>query len=246
MERLKNKKAVITGGNSGIGLATARAFVREGAKVLIAGRNQETLDQAVAELGVDAVGVKADVSRNDELDQIFDKARERFGTLDVVLINAGVFKSASLSTVTEEYFDEVVSVNFKGALFTAQKALSLLRAGGTLIFTTSMANVLGIPELSVYSATKAAVRSMVRTLAAELAPQGIRVNAISPGPIDTPVWDRIGVTKDQLKKRTSSAVPMGRPGKPEEIAEALVFLASDESSFMTGSEIAIDGGRAQI
>ena len=246
MERLKNKKAVITGGNSGIGLAAARAFVREGAKVLLAGRNQETLDQAVAELGVDAVGVKADVSRNDELDQIFDKARECFGTLDVVLINAGVFSRASLSAVTEEYFDEVVSINFKGALFTAQKALPLMGAGGTLIFTTSIANVLGIPELSVYSATKAAVRSMVRSLAAELAPQGIRVNTVAPGPIETPVWERIGVTKEQLEKRTSSAVPMGRPGQPEEIAEAFVYLASDESSYMTGSEIFIDGGRAQV
>jgi NAD(P)-dependent dehydrogenase (short-subunit alcohol dehydrogenase family) len=246
MERLKNKKAVITGGNSGIGLATARAFVREGAKVLISGRNQVTLNQAVSDLGVEAVGVKADVSRNDGLDLIFDKARECFGTLDVVLVNAGIFKSASLSAITEEYFDEIVSVNFKGALFTAQKALPLLGAGGTMIFTTSMANKLGIPELSVYSATKAAVRSMVRTLAAELAPQGIRVNAVAPGPIETPVWDRIGVTKEQLEERTRSAVPMGRPGQPEEIAEALVFLASDESSYMTGSEIFVDGGRAQV
>ncbi len=246
MERLENKKAVITGGNSGIGLAAARAFVREGAKVLIAGRNQETLDQAVADLGVDAVGVKADVSRSDGLDLVFDKARECFGTLDVVFINAGVYEKASLSALTEDHFDEVVSVNFKGALFTAQKALPLMGAGGTLIFTTSMANVVGLPDQSVYSATKAAVRSMVRTLAAELAPQGIRVNAISPGPIDTPVWGRIGVTRDQLEERTASTVPMGRPGQPEEIAEALVFMASDESSFMTGSEIAIDGGRAQV
>ena len=246
MDRLKNKKAVITGGNSGIGLAAARAFVREGAQVLLTGRAQKMLDQAVASLGAEAFGVKADIRRNEEIDRIFNKARECFGTLDVVVVNAGVAPRAPLPAITEEHFNEVVSVNFKGALFTAQKALPLLGKGGSLIFTTGAADELGIPGSAVYSATKAAVRSMVRTMAAELAPRGIRVNAISPGPVETPIWERMGVSQAQLDDRIVPTIPMGRLGKPEEIAEAFVFLASNESSYMTGSEIFIDGGKAQV
>lgn len=246
MDRLQNKKTVVTGGNSGIGLAVARAFVREGARVLISGRSRETVDGAVADIGRDITGVVADVSRNEDLDRLFGKARDLFGGLDVMVVNAGVSPRAPLPDVTEEHFDEIVSINFKGALFTAQKALPLLGAGGSLIFTTSAASELGLPGATVYSATKAAVRSMVRTMAAELSPQGIRVNAISPGPTETPVWGRMGVPEDVREKTVISRVPMGRIAQPEEIAEAFVFLASDESSYMTGSELFIDGGRAQV
>lgn len=249
MARLSGKTAVITGGNSGIGLQTARAFVAEGAQVVIFGRNQKTLDDAAKQIGGGVVAVQGDVTRQADLDRLFATAKETFGGIDVLFVNAGIAKPSAIGETTEEFFDETFSVNVKGAYFTIQTALPLLRKGASVILTSSSADSLGIAGLAVYSATKAAIRSLARTLSAELGPKGIRVNSVAPGPIETPIFGRMGLPKEaveQMGQQILAKVPQGRFGKPEEVAAPVVFLASDESSYMLGAQLSVDGGQAQM
>lgn len=249
MGKLSGKVAVITGGNSGIGRATAEALVAAGAKVVIFGRNQATLDQTLGGLRPDALAVQGDVANLDDLERLFAVTRDRFGRVDVLFVNAGVAEFAPLDQADEAHFDRLVGINFKGAYFTVQKALPVLADNASIIVNTSVTNVIGLPATSLYSATKAALRSLVRTLAAELAPRGIRVNAVSPGLTETPILGRAGLAEEQIhgfgasiKERT----PLGRLGRPDEIAGAVLFLASADASFVAGAEIAVDGGFAQV
>lgn len=249
MARLEGKVAVIVGGNSGIGLATAKAFVHEGASVVIAGRDQTTLDRAARELGADVVAVRADVSRPSDRETLFNTTQERFGRIDVLFANAGVARFVPLEEVSEAFFDSIFDVNTKGLFFTVQRAIPLLTNGASVILTTSSVVEKGIPGASVYAASKAAVRSLARSFSAELAARGVRVNVLCPGPVETPIFGRMGLTPDAMEAMGESIrgrVPMKRFGRPEELAGAAVFLASDESSFMLGAEIAVDGGSAQL
>jgi NAD(P)-dependent dehydrogenase (short-subunit alcohol dehydrogenase family) len=249
MKKLEGKVAVVTGGNSGIGLATAIEFGREGAKVVIAGRDQKTLDTAVKQIGGDVLAVATDVSRLTDIDRLIAAVQKKHGRIDVLFVNAGIAKFAPMETVTEAQFEETVNVNFKGSFFTVQKALPLLNKGASVIFTTSVANEVGMATGTVYSATKAAVRSLARTMSAELVAKGIRVNAVSPGPIQTPIFGRMGMTQEQaseMAKGISAQVPMGRIGTSEEVAKAAVFLASSDSSYVLGAEIPVDGGFGQL
>ena len=249
MSRLKDKVAVITGGTTGIGLATAKQFVAEGAKVVVTGRNESTLKAAERELGKGAVVLKSDASKQEEIGKLVQAVRERFGKVDVLFVNAGIAKFAPLDQVNEQFFDEQFAVNVKGAYFTIQCFLPLLTSGSSIILNASIAASKGVENTSVYSATKAAVRSFGRTLASELAPRGIRVNTISPGPIETPIFDKLGLAKEEIKdvqSQFSQTVAMKRMGKPEEIATAAVFLGSNDSSFMTGAELLVDGGYAAL
>lgn len=247
--RLQGRRAAITGGNSGIGLAIARAFRDEGAEVAILGRDSETLASAVAELGPQAVATRGDVSRLEDLDRFFADVESAFGGLDVLVVNAGAYEAAPIADTTPEFFDRMSDVNFRGAFFTVKRALPLLGNGASVIFITSTINESGVPGLAVYAATKAAVRSLVRGLAAELHPRGIRVNAVSPGIIDTPIFDRLDLSAAEvgsLKAGLEEQVPMGRLGTPEEVAAAVVFLASDDASYVTGVELPVSGGLGQI
>jgi NAD(P)-dependent dehydrogenase (short-subunit alcohol dehydrogenase family) len=247
--KLDGKVAVVTGGNSGIGLATARRFAAEGAKVVITGRRQAELDRAVAEVGHGAIGVQGDVSQPADLDRLYDTVKEAHGRVDVLFANAGGGKFAPLGEITEEHFDREFGINVKGLLFTVQKALPLFTDGGSIILNASIVSIKGMPAFSVYSATKAAVRSFARTWTVDLKDRKIRVNALSPGPIDTPGADGLAGTKEeaeQLKAGLAAQVPLGRMGDPDEIAKVAVFLASDDSSFVTGVELFVDGGMAQV
>ena len=249
MSKLKNKVAVITGGNSGIGRAIAETFANEGAHVVISGRNNATLQTAAEAIGNGTLTVQADVTNLTDLDDLFEAVRERYGRIDVLVVNAGGGAVRPLEAADEAHFDSVSDVNFKGAFFTVQKALPLLADGAAILFTTSIANVRGFAGMSVYAATKAAVRSLARTFAAELAPRGIRVNALSPGPVDTPIFDRLGLSEEQTAEAKSSFVsqiPLGRIGTADEMARAALFLVSDDASFVTGAELAADGGLAQV
>jgi NAD(P)-dependent dehydrogenase (short-subunit alcohol dehydrogenase family) len=249
MNRLEGKVAVITGGNSGIGLATAQRFADEGAHVFITGRRQRELDAAVREIGKRATGVQGDVSSLADLDRLYATVRRDKGRLDVVFANAGVASLAPLGAITEEQFDTTFGINVKGLLFTVQKALPLLQDGGSIILNASIVASKGLEAFSVYSATKAAVRSFARCWTVDLRGRRIRVNAISPGPIDTPGYNTLGLTEQQLedfKKNIVTTVPLGRMGSADEIAKAAVFLASDDSSYVTGIELFVDGGMAQI
>ena len=249
MARLDGKVAVITGGNSGIGLATAHTFVDEGAKVVLFGRNQETLDEAVAGLGDAAIGVQGDVSNLADLDRLYDTAREAFGRVDILFVNAGIAPMAPLTEVDEALFDKVFDVNVKGAFFTVQKALPLLQEGASVILTTSVANQMGMPGMSVYAASKAAARSLARTLSAELLENGIRVNTISPGPIETPIFGRLGLGQEQMDEMATmilDQVPMKRMGSSDEIANAVLFLGSSDASYVLGTELVVDGGMSQL
>ncbi len=249
MGKLNKKVAVITGGNSGIGLAIAKEFTGQDANVVIFGRNQETLDNAMAEIKNGTVAVQGDVRNTQDLDKLFQSVKEKYGKIDTLVVNAGGAKMAPIEHVTEDLFDEVNDINFKGAYFTVQKALPLMGEGSSVTLISSVANIKGIAGMSVYSATKAAVRSLARTLAAELAPRGIRVNSLSPGPIDTPIFNRIGIPEDQIdgaKENFASLVPMQRMAKPEEMASVALFLASEDSSYVNGADIAADGGMAQV
>jgi NAD(P)-dependent dehydrogenase (short-subunit alcohol dehydrogenase family) len=249
MGKLDGKVALITGGNSGIGLATAKRFVQEGAYVFITGRTQSKLDTAVKEVGSSVTGVQGDVARLGDLDRLFEQIKKEKGKLDIVFANAGIAKYAPLGTIDEEHFDSIFGSNVKGLLFTVQKALPLLPDGASIILTASVVGSKGLPANSVYSATKAAIRSFARSWTTDLKARRIRVNAISPGPIDTEgLRELIGSAQagqDRLKS-LSSVVPMGRMGNPDEIAKAAVFLASDDSSFVTGIELFVDGGFAQV
>jgi len=247
--KLEGKVAVITGGSSGIGLATAQRFAAEGAKVVITGRRQPELDSAVKEIGGDAIGVRGDVANLADLDRLYATVKEKHGRVDVLFANAGGGSLATLEQVTEEHFDQTFDVNVKGVVFTVQKALPLMSDGASIILPGSTAATSGDEAFGVYAASKAAVRSFARTWANELKTRGIRVNAIAPGPTDTPGIS--GVFPDeqqaaQLKRALAGQVPLGRMGRPEEIADAVLFLASNQSSFITGSNLYVDGGLKQI
>jgi NAD(P)-dependent dehydrogenase (short-subunit alcohol dehydrogenase family) len=249
MHRLDGKIALITGGTGGIGLATAKQFVNEGAYVFITGRREQELAAAVKEIGRNVSGVKGDVSNLADLDRLFGQIGKEKGKLDVVFANAGVAKYAPFGKITEEFYDSIFNINVKGLLFTVQKALPLLPDGASIILNASIVGSKGLSSNSVYSATKAAVRSFARTCTTDLKDRHIRVNAISPGSIDTPgLSDLLASSEagEQRKKMISTMVPLGRLGAPDEIAKAVVFLASDDSSYVTGTELFVDGGFAQV
>jgi NAD(P)-dependent dehydrogenase (short-subunit alcohol dehydrogenase family) len=251
MKRLKDKVAVITGGNSGIGLATAQRFVAEGAYVFITGRRQSELDAAVKQIGENnnISGIHGDVSNMADLDRLYDVVEEQKGSIDILFANAGVSEFAPLGKITEEHFDKIFSVNVKGLLFTVQKALPLFHDGGSIILNASVGGSKGVGTTSVYSATKAAIRSFARTWTVDLKHRKIRVNTISPGPIHTPIFNSLAQTEEeikQIKANLVAAVPIGRMGSPDEIAKAVSFLASNDSSYITGIELFVDGGMAQI
>ncbi len=249
MGKLEGRIALITGGNSGIGLATAKQFVNEGAYVFITGRRERELAAAVKEIGRNVTGVQGDVSNLGDLDRLFAQINREKGKLDIVLANAGVAKYAPFGTITEEHYDSIFNINVKGLLFTVQKALPLLPDGASIILNASIVASKGLPANSVYSATKAAVRSFARTWTTDLKDRRIRVNAVSPGPIDTPGLNDLVAstgTGEQRLKMLSDSVPLGRLGAPDEIAKAVVFLASDDSSYITGAELIVDGGFAQV
>jgi NAD(P)-dependent dehydrogenase (short-subunit alcohol dehydrogenase family) len=241
-KKLQGKVAVITGGTSGIGLATAKLFVKEGAYVFITGRRQKELDAAVQAIGRNVTGVQGDVARLADLDRLYEAVKTK-GRIDVVFANAGVAEFAPLGKITEEHFDKLFDTNVKGTLFTVQKALALMNDGGSIILNGSVASVKGTPAFGVYGATKAALRSFVRTWTSDLKDLYIRSNVVSPGPTDTPIVD--GQPEDAIA-RIVSTIPMGRMGDPDEIAKAALFLASDDSSFVTGIELFVDGGGGQV
>jgi NAD(P)-dependent dehydrogenase (short-subunit alcohol dehydrogenase family) len=249
MGKLDGKIALITGGNSGIGFATANEFVKEGAYVFITGRDQSKLDESVKKIGSNVTGVQGDVGKLGDLDRLFEQIKKEKGKLDIVFANAGIAKYAPLGSIDEEHFDSIFDGNVKGLLFTVQKALPLLPDGASVILTSSVVGSKGLGNNSVYAATKAAIRSFARTWTTDLKARRIRVNAISPGPIDTEgLRELLGSTQagqDRLKG-INSTVPLGRLGQPEEIAKAAVFLASDDSSYVTGTELFVDGGFAQV
>jgi NAD(P)-dependent dehydrogenase (short-subunit alcohol dehydrogenase family) len=242
MGKLQGKVAVITGGTTGIGLASAKLFVKEGAHVFITGRRQKELDEAVKAIGSSVTGVQGDVAKLADLDRLYEAVQKK-GRIDIVFANAGYGEFAPLGSITEEHFDKLFNVNVKGVLFTVQKALPLLNDGGSIILTGSVASVKGTPAFWVYGATKAAIRNFVRAWTVELKDRRIRSNVLSPGPTDTPI---VSQQPADAIARILSTIPMGRMGEPEEIAKAALFLASDDSSFVTGIELFVDGGRAQI
>ncbi len=249
MGRLEGKVAVVTGANSGIGLASATRFAREGARVFMMGRRQVELDSAVAEVGAGARGVRGDVANLTDLDRLYDVVRAEAGQIDVLMANAGGGEFMALSDITEEHYERTFSTNVKGTLFTVQKALPLLRDGASVILTGSTTGVTGGPSFSVYSASKAAIRNFARSWIQDLAPRRIRVNVLVPGATSTPGLHGLTQTEDQNRAFVAAmetASPLGRMGDPDEIAAAALFLASDESSFVTGSELFVDGGSAQI
>jgi len=249
MNRLEGKVALITGGNSGIGLATAKQFVNEGAYVFITGRRDPELAAATKEIGRNVTGVQGDVSNLGDLDRLFAHIKREKGKLDIVFANAGIGKYAPFGEITEEFYDSIFDINVKGLLFTVQKALPLLLDGASIILNASIVATKGLPSNSVYSATKAAVRSFARTWTTDLKPRRIRVNAVSPGSIDTPGLSDLlasSETGEQRRKVINSMVPLSRFGTPDEIAKAVVFLASDDSSYITGTELFVDGGFAQV
>jgi NAD(P)-dependent dehydrogenase (short-subunit alcohol dehydrogenase family) len=241
-KKLQGKVAVITGGTSGIGLAAGKLFVREGAYVFITGRRQKELDAAVQAIGSNVTGVQGDIAKLAGLDRLYQAVKTK-GRIDVVFANAGVAEFAPLGKITEEHFDKLFDTNVKGTLFTVQKALPLMNDGGSIILNGSVASVKGTPAFGVYGATKAALRSFVRTWTSDLKDRHIRSNVVSPGPTDTPIVD--GQPEDTIA-RIVSTIPMGRMGDADEIAKTALFLASDDSSFVTGIELFVDGGRAQV
>jgi NAD(P)-dependent dehydrogenase (short-subunit alcohol dehydrogenase family) len=250
MSKLEGKVAVITGGNSGIGLATAQRFATEGAYIFITGRRQSELDAAVKQIGKNSTtAVQGDVSNLADLDRLYATVKEQKGHIDILFANAGVGELVPLGAITEAHFDKMFRINVKGLLFTVQKALPLFQDGGSIILNASIAASKGVEASSVYSATKAAIRSFARTWTVELKHRKIRVNAISPGMIDTPGLNGLAQSEEQIEQfKTSfvSNVPMGRMGSPDEVAKAVSFLASDDSSYVTGIELFVDGGMAQI
>jgi NAD(P)-dependent dehydrogenase (short-subunit alcohol dehydrogenase family) len=243
MRKLQGKVAVITGGTEGIGLATATLFAKEGAYVFITGRRRKELDEAVRTIGSNVSGVQGDIAKLADLDRLYETVAEVKGRIDIVFANAGVGEFAPLGGITEEHFDKLFNVNVRGTLFTVQKALPLMNDGGSIILNGSVASTKGTPAFGVYAASKAAIRSFVRTWTSDLKDRHIRSNVVSPGPIDTPLTNR---QDSEVIARIVSTIPMGRMGKPDEIAKAALFLASDDSSFVTGIELFVDGGRAQV
>jgi NAD(P)-dependent dehydrogenase (short-subunit alcohol dehydrogenase family) len=249
MGKLAGKIALVTGGNSGIGLATAKRFVTEGAHVFITGRRDPELAAAVKEIGSNVTAVRGDVSNLGDLDSLFAQIKREKGRLDILFANAGIARYSPLGKITEELYDSIFGINVKGLLFTVQKALPLIPDGGSIILNASIVGSKGFSSNSVYSATKAAVRSFARTWTTDLKDRRIRVNAVSPGSIDTPGFSDLmasSETGQQRLKMIANSVPLGRLGLPEEIAKAVVFLASDDSSYITGTELFVDGGFAQV
>ena len=249
MGKLTGKIALVTGGNSGMGLESARLFAQEGARVVITGRRQAEVEAAAKSIGDAALGVQGDVSNMADLDRLFSTIQQNYGRLDVVFANAGIGEAAPLGHVTEDQFDRLFAINVKGLFFTVQKALPLLPDGASIILNSSIAWAKGMAALSVYSGTKAAVRSFARTWTADLKDRKIRVNCLSPGPIDTPIMGKMGLPEDQVKSRReamASMVPLARLGRSEEIAATALFLACSDSSFITGVDLAVDGGMAQV
>ena len=248
MSRLAGKIAVVTGGNSGIGFATAQRFLREGAKVIITGRRQQAVDDAVEALGDGATGMVADAGSIEDADKLLDSIKAEFGKIDVLFLNAGIAPFGPITSVSADSFDQVFNTNVKGLFFTLQKAVPHLNSGASVILTGSVVHKEGYPGAAIYAATKAAVRSLGQSAAAELAPIGIRVNILSPGPIETPIFGKGGLEKEQLEgmsKQIQDSVPLGRFGKADEMANAALFLASEESSFVTGADLQADGGYSQ-
>jgi len=247
--KLDGKIALITGGNSGIGLATAKRFVQEGAYVFITGRRQSNLDEAVKQIGANITGIQGDVAKLADLDRLFAQIRDEKGRLDIVVANAGIARYAALGTIDEEHFDAIFDTNVKGTLFTVQKSLPLLPDGASIIVLSSVVGTKGFPSNSVYAATKAAIRSFARTWTTDLKARRIRVNALSPGATDTEglreLFGSSPVGQERLKN-IGTLVPLGRVGQPGEVASAAVFLASDDSSYVTGTELFVDGGSAQV
>jgi NAD(P)-dependent dehydrogenase (short-subunit alcohol dehydrogenase family) len=246
--KLQNKIAVITGGNSGIGLAAAQEFKAQGARVIVIGRNAEAVAKAAKDVGGNTLGITADVSRVADLDRAFQTIREKVGRVDVLFVNAGIAKFAPLAESSEALFDEMTDANVKGAYFTVQRALPLLSEGASVIFTSSSVVHFGMPGASIYAAGKAALNSLAKTLAIELAGKKIRVNVVSPGPTATPIFGKLGLPKeavDQMANGILAQVPLGRFGESAEIASAVTYLASNESSFISGTELLIDGAMAQ-
>jgi NAD(P)-dependent dehydrogenase (short-subunit alcohol dehydrogenase family) len=249
MKRLEGKVAVVTGGNSGIGLATAKRLQEEGARVAISGRSRQTLDEAVRTIGNGVVAVQADVAKPADMDKLYAEVNRKLGKIDVLFVNAGVAKFAPFAETSESLFDEQFDINIKGAYFTIQKSLPFLNDGASIILNTSVADQKGNAGTSAYSATKAALRSLARTTAAELVSRGIRVNTVAPGPIETPIFGKTGLPKEQIDefaKEITAKVPMKRLGRPEEVAATVAFLASQDASYITGIEINVDGGLGQI
>jgi NAD(P)-dependent dehydrogenase (short-subunit alcohol dehydrogenase family) len=247
--KLGGKVAVITGGSTGIGLATAKEFAAQGATVIITGRRQAALDKAVALIGKNVTAVQGDTANLADLDKLYDTVKRQAGRIDVLIANAGIGEFKSTAEATPEHFDKVFNVNVRGVYFTVQKALPLIADGASIVVTASSAQYMGIPGFSVYSATKAAVRTLVRSWAAEFKTKGIRVNTLSPGPIDTPIFETLGMppeTIEMAKAGFVSQVPLGRIGRSEEMAKAMLFLASSDSSFSTGIDLVADGGMTQI
>lgn len=249
MSQFTGKVAVITGGSSGIGLATAQALEEAGAKVVINGRNPETLAQASTTLNGNHLAVQGDVSKIEDLDRLFEETVAKFGKIDILFVNAGVIKIAPALEVDEALFDWHFNINVKGAFFTLQKAIPHLNDGASVILNTSIANEQGFAGMTVYAATKAALRSFARTFSSELVDRGIRVNAVSPGPISTPIYGKLGFSEEQLNGLATGfqeRVPLKRFGSPEEVAKAVLFLAGSDSSFVVGEEIAVDGGFSRL
>jgi NAD(P)-dependent dehydrogenase (short-subunit alcohol dehydrogenase family) len=249
MKKLVNKVAVVTGGTSGIGLATAKMLIAEGAKVVVFARGKEGLSAATAELGPNSIGVQGDVANLKDLENLFETTNSRLGKVDILLVNAAQAKLAAIGDTTEDLFDEMVNINFKGGYFTLQKALPYLNDNASVIIMTSWLNSIGFAGSSLLSASKAALRSLVRVASAELVSRGIRVNAVSPGAIGTPLWGKIGLTEDVLKaagEAITNQIPVKRWGQPEEIAKAIMFLAHEDSSYIVGNELTVDGGLRQI
>jgi len=249
MDRLKGKTALITGGTSGIGLATAKLFRAEGAQLAITGRDPDSLARAQEILGNETLVIRSDAGNLAEIELMIEQVKDRFNRLDVLFVNAAIAKAAPVELVSEDQFDEIMGINFKGVFFTIQKALPLFGDSASIIVTTSITNQLGSPNFSVYGASKAALRSLVQSLSLELISRGIRVNAISPGPIATPMFDRFGIPSDAvhaIKGEIERKSPIKRFGTPEEVAKVALFLASDDSAYLVGEEIVVDGGMSLL
>ena len=246
MSKLAGKVAIVTGGSTGIGFATAKLFVAEGAYVYITGRRQKELDEAVEKIGGNVTAVQADAANLADLDRLYETVKQEHDHIDILFANAGVAEYGPLGAITEEHYDRIFDINVKGLLFTVQKALPLFSDGGSIILNASVVGSKGFNAFSVYSATKAAVRSFARTWTTDLKPRKIRVNAVSPGPVNTNATDNLGWQEAQVRATVVGRIPLGRIGEPEDIAKAVLFLASDDSSFITGTELFVDGGSAQV